>query len=187
MKISALSGVLIAASCILSVQAPANAQDLSPELRAKLPVVSLAGQAKLRFFGFAVYQASLWVSPGFSESAYEQSSFALDLAYLRDFKGADIAQRSIAEMRRQAPMTAAQEAAWEGQMRALFPNVQKGDRITGVHQPGTGAVFWSNGRLLGAVRDPVFAKLFFGIWLSAQTSEPALRRALLAQAKGAAP
>ena len=48
--------------------------------------------------------------------------------------------------------------------------------------PGTGAVFWSNGRMLGEVRDPVFARLFFGIWLSTQTSEPQLRRALLAQA-----
>lgn len=164
-----------------------QARVLPPELRDTLPVATLAGQSTMKFWGFEVYQATLWVAPGFTETAFEQSAFVLDLAYLRDFKGADIAQRSIAEMRRQAPMTAAQEAAWEGQMRALFPNVQKGDRITGVHQPGTGAVFWSNGRLLGAVRDPVFAKLFFGIWLSAQTSEPALRRALLAQAKAAAP
>ena len=32
------------------------------------------------------------------------------------------------------------------------------------------------------VRDPAFAEQFFGIWLAAQTSEPQLRRALLAQA-----
>ena len=71
-------------------------------------------------------------------------------------------------------------------MRALFPDVKKGDRITGVHQSATGAVFWSNGRLLGEVRDPQFAKLFFGIWLSPQTSQPQLRRALLAQASAPA-
>ena len=183
MKISALSGVLIAASCILSVQAPANAQDLSPELRAKLPVVSLAGQAKLRFFGFAVYQASLWVSPGFSESAYEQSSFALDLAYLRNFKGADIATRSLTEMQRQATLPAEQQTRWENQMRAIFPDVTAGDRITGVNQPGVGAAFWHNGRFIGEIRDPVFSRLFFGIWLATKTSEPALRLALLAQAK----
>jgi hypothetical protein len=90
-------------------------------------------------------------------------------------------------MRRQAAMTPAQEAAWEGQMRALFPDVKPGDRITGVNLPATGAVFWSNGRLLGEVQDTQFAKLFFGIWLSPQTSEPQLRRALLAQAKPIAP
>jgi hypothetical protein len=167
-----------------------QAQPLPQELRAALPAASLSGQARFTYWGFEVYQATLWVAPGFAASAYEQSLFALELAYLRDFKGADIAKRSIAEMRRQAtltPMTPAQEAAWENQMRALFPDVTTGDRLTGVNQPGTGVVFWSNGRLLGEVRDPLFAKLFFGIWLSPQTSEPQLRRALLAQDKPGAP
>jgi len=77
-------------------------------------------------------------------------------------------------------------------MRALFPDVKAGDVITGVHQPAMGVVFWCNGRLLGEVRDPLFARLFFGIWLSPQTSEPQLRSALLALEKtpgpgGAAP
>ena len=107
--------------------------------------------------------------------------------YLRDFTGADIAKRSLAEMRRQTPLTLAQESTWEHQMRALFPDVKAGDRITGLNQPATGAVFWRNGRLLGEVRDPVFARQFFGIWLSPQTSEPQLRRALLAPASTSAP
>jgi len=98
----------------------------------------------MRFWGFEVYQASLWVTPGFSAAGYAQSPFALELTYLRDFKGADIAKRSIAEMRRQAPLSSAQESAWETQMRTLFPDVKIGDRITGVHQPGLGAVFWHN-------------------------------------------
>ena len=176
--------MVAAAACLHGLAA--QAQALPQELRASLPTASLSGQARFKFWGFEVYQATLWVAPGFSAPAYDQSPFALELAYLRDFKGADIARRSIAEMRRQAPvtpMTAAQEAAWKTQMRALFPDVKDGDRITGVNQPGTGAVFWSNGRLLGEVRDPLFAKLFFGIWLSPQTSEPPLRRALLAQDK----
>jgi hypothetical protein len=169
-----------------------QAQPLPQELRSILPVASLSGQTRLKFWGFEVYQATLWVAPGFSPEAYEQSPFALELAYLREFKGADIAKRSIAEMRRQTPMTPAQETLWDSQMRALFPDVNPGDRITGVHQPATGVAFWRNGRLLGEVRDPMFAKLFFGIWLSPQTSEPQMRRALLAQAKspaspGAAP
>jgi hypothetical protein len=39
--------------------------------------------------------------------------------------------------------------------------------------------FLLNGRPLGEVRDPDFARVFFGIWLSPRTSEPALREALL--------
>lgn len=177
---------LCAASLCLPLTA-LQAQALPPELQPSLPGAGLAGQATLRVWGLEIYQATLWVGPGFSEAAYAQTPFALELAYRRAFKGADIAERSIAEMRRQAPLTPAQASDWEQQMRALFPDVQRGDRITGVHQPATGAVFWLNGRLLGEVRDPVFAQRFFGIWLSPQSSEPQLRRALLAQARAPTP
>ena len=64
-------------------------------------------------------------------------------------------------------------------MKQLFPDVQAGDRITGVHRPGVGARFHVNGRLAGEVRDADFARLFFAIWLSPRTSEPQLRAALL--------
>ena len=185
MRSIAACAVLAGATGLFGLQV--QAQSLPQELRPAVPAAALAGQAKMTFWGFDVYQATLWVAPGFVEGSYEQSPFALELSYLRDLKGADIARRSLAEMRRQAPMTPAQETTWEGQMRALFPDVKTGDRITGVNQPATGAVFWSNGRLLGEVRDPAFARQFFGIWLAAQTSEPQLRRALLAQAKSTAP
>jgi len=160
---------------------------VAPELHPALPDATLAGQATLTFWGFEVYRASLWVAPGFAASSFEQSPFALELAYLRDFKGADIARRSIAEMQRQSPMTPAQAAAWEKQMQTLFPDIKTGDRLSGVNQPGIGAEFWHNGRWLGAVRDSAFARQFFGIWLSPTTSEPPLRRALLAQVKRNAP
>ena len=68
-------------------------------------------------------------------------------------------------------------------MRAVFPDVKAGDRITGIHQPGVGAVFLRNGRSLGSIADPAFAKIFFGIWLSEQTSEPAMRTALISRAQ----
>ncbi len=184
MKLIANFVVLTGAGCLFGIQTQAN--PLPQEWRATLPIATLSGQAKMTFLGFEVYQATLWVAPGFVDTAYDQSAFALELAYLRDFKGAEIARRSIAEMRRQAPLGAALQARWENQMQSLFPDVKAGDRITGVHQPGSGAVFWCNGRLLGDTRDPAFAKLFFGIWLAPQTSAPLLRQALLAQAKARA-
>lgn len=159
-----------------------QAKALPPELYPAVPGATLSGQATMTFWGFDVYQATLWVAPGFAAAAYERSPFALELLYLRDFKGVDIARRSIAEMRRQSPMTLTQETAWESQMRTLFPDVMAGDRITGVHQPATGAMFWSNGRWLGELRDPDFSRRFFGIWLAGETSDPQLRRALLKRA-----
>lgn len=179
MKPLARQALLTGAAGLLSLQVWANT--LPAELRAVLPTAALAGQAKLTFWGFEVYQASLWVAPGFSASSYADHGFALELAYLRDFSGADIAKRSLDEMARQAPLRADQATRWGEQMRALFPDVKAGERLTGVHQPGVGARFVFNGQPLGEIADPEFARLFFGIWLSPQTSEPKLRLALLQQ------
>lgn len=173
----AAPAALLLALCLLGGQA--RAQSLPPELQTTLPQAALSGQATMVFWGFDVYQARLWVTPGFADTAYAQSPFALELRYQRSFKGADIAKRSLSEMRRQGPMDDAQAQRWEAAMQALFPDVKAGDRITGVHQPQTGAQFWNNGRWLGEVRDLEFSKRFFGIWLSAQTSEPQLRQSLL--------
>jgi hypothetical protein len=181
MKNIAVCAVFAASTALFGAKLHAQAQ--APTAVAVLPASVLAGQAKMTVWGFDVYQAALWVEPGFVGTAYAQGSFALELTYLRDFTAADIAQRSLAEMRRQANLAPQDVQRWEGRLRALLPDVKAGDRITGVHQPGRGAAFWGNGRLLGELADPEFARLFFGIWLAPQTSEPALRRALL----GAAP
>ncbi|HSQ73412.1 MAG TPA: chalcone isomerase family protein, partial [Rubrivivax sp.] len=85
----------------------------------------------------------------------------------------------LKEMRRQAEIDADTGANWLAEMTRIFPDVNAGDRITGFHRPGTGARFFVNGRLRGEVLDADFARLFFGIWLSPRTSEPALREALL--------
>jgi len=160
---------------------PALAGSLPAELRGTLPVAALSGQATLRFWGFEVYLASLWVAPGFSASRYFDHGFALELVYLRDFSGADIAKRSLAEMARQTAIGPDQARRWGEQMGALFPDVKAGDRLTGIHLPGVGVRFVFNGQPLGEMFDAEFARLFFGIWLSPQTSEPKLRLALLPQ------
>lgn len=105
----------------------------------------------------------------------------MDLHYLRNFRGRDIAERSIAEMRRLGSFSEAQAQRWLLAMQAVFPDVAAGDRLTGVHLPGRGAQFYANGEPTGEIADPEFARLFFGIWLSEQTSAPKLRLALLGQ------
>lgn len=141
----------------------------------------LAGSAKLRFWGFDIYQATLWVRPGFQAPDFARHSFALELDYLRDFTSAAIAARSIEEMRRIGHFSDAKGEEWQAALRSALPDVRKGDRIAGLHIPGVGARFLLNGKPFGEVRDPEFSSLFFGIWLAPGTSEPAMRQSLLAQ------
>lgn len=145
-----------------------------------------AGRGAYTWWGFDIYRASLWVAPGFDAAALPRQRFALELQYERNFQGRDIAQRSIEEMRRIGPFSDAQARAWLQAMQTVFPDVVPGDRLRGVNLPGQGAQFFHNGRAVGEIADPEFARLFFGIWLSEQTSAPALRQALLAPLTAAA-
>jgi hypothetical protein len=177
---------LLAGAAALCLPPAARATAAEPTTGAALQAKQLLGQARLRVWGFEVYDARLWAGPGFDPQRYEQHRFALELGYLRSFKGRAIAERSIDEMRGLAPISPDEAARWLGAMGGLFPDVQRGDRITGVHVPGTGARFYLNDRLLGEVADEAFSRLFFGIWLSPRTSQPAMRATLL-QAAASAP
>ena len=158
------------------------AEDLRAELKDLLPQNRLMGKSRLTVWGFEVYDARLWAPPGFKADNLTAQPFALELAYLRDFANTDVAERSIKEMRRSAAISEAQAKAWIAEMLRVIPDVKKGDRVTGVHRPGGGALFLVNGKPSGEIRDAEFARLFFGIWLSPKTSEPKLRSALLAGA-----
>lgn len=149
-------------------------------MRRLLPSASAAGQGRLTYWGFEVYDASLWVAPGFRRSDFAGHAFALELSYLRAFTAADIARRSIQEMARAGGLDAAQAAQWRAALQGALRDVRGGDRLTGVHKPGHGAVFLFNDKPVGEVPDAQFARLFFAIWLGEHTSEPALRQALLA-------
>jgi hypothetical protein len=153
-----------------------------PELRTELPQGRLMGRGRLTVWGFQVYDATLWANPGFTSASVDSQPLALELRYLRNFDSQDIAERSIAEMRRSASINDDQARQWVAAMVKAVPDVKKGDRVMGIHRPGAGAWFWTNGKATGEVRDAEFAKLFFGIWLSPNTSEPAVRKALLAGA-----
>jgi Chalcone isomerase-like len=137
------------------------------------------GSARLTVWGFQVYDARLWAPTDFTADDYERSSFALEITYLRSFDSGVIADRSLKEMRGIGSMSEQQAAQWLAQMRKVFPSIAKGDRLVGMHKPGEGASFSMNGKPAGDIRDPEFARLFFGVWLSPQTSAPQLRRELL--------
>ena len=173
--VGALAGEVRAQST--TVTSP-NAAFSRPEVTGLGGVVPTA-PVRLRVWGFEVYDARLWTPVGFRHGSYTQFPFALELQYLRKLEGAAIASRSIDEMRRVGAFSDAQAQSWLAAMRELFPDVAAGDRITGVNLPGMGAEFWVNGQRVGVVKDPAFARLFFGIWLDERTSEPKMRAQLL--------
>jgi hypothetical protein len=73
------------------------AQSTAPEaphvLRTALPEARPAGAIRFTSWGFDIYDASLWVAPGFKAEQWSQRPLALELHYLRAFDGDDIARR----------------------------------------------------------------------------------------------
>ena len=175
--------LLAATGLRLAGIARGQATSAPAEVQAALPQARLQGRGLLRFLGLRVYQARLWAGANAVAADWAAVPFALELEYARELKGADIAERSLKEMRRQGEITPVVAQRWLALMQQLFPDVKEGDRITGVHQPGQGARFFLNGRARGApVGDEDFARVFFGIWLSPRSSEPDLRAALIGPA-----
>lgn len=152
-----------------------------------LPVATLWGQGQLRFLGLRIYDARLWAGPRFEAANFGAHPLALELTYHRAFTGAAIAQRSIEEIERQGDLAPAQAQRWQQALAAVLPDVQPGERLTGLYQPGQGMRLWRGQQALRSIDDAELARRFFGIWLSLRTSEPGLRSALLARKPGAGP
>lgn len=155
------------------------------ELAADLPQPRLQGSGRLRFMGLRIYDIRLWAGASPVGAQFADMPLALEIEYARSLGGAQIAERSLVEMRRQAEPAGDTAERWLAAMKKVFPDVREGDRITGVNLPGQGVRFFHNGALRGDVPDIEFARLFFGIWLSPRTSEPALRKTLLGAGHGA--
>jgi hypothetical protein len=171
---------LLLAALPVAALASRAPQALPPELKTELQGARLLGEARLRYLGLHVYDIRLWGEADFSVRDLPGSPLALELEYARPLEGKAIAERSLKEMQGLDSIDAALAERWLQQMRQIFPDVKKGDRITGVQRPGEAARFFVNGQPRGEVRDAEFMRLFFGIWLSPRTSQPRLREALLA-------
>lgn len=174
-----LCGLGIAAT----LPALAGPTSLPAAVAADMPGARLAGEGSFRWMGLKIYDAVLWVGhSGLDPATPFAHGFALDLAYARNLEGRKIAQASSEQIEKLGEGSADQRAAWARHMEQLFPDVTEGSHITGVYLPGRGANFYRDGKRLGEITDPDFARAFFSIWLDPRTSAPDLRTALLRNA-----
>lgn len=141
-----------------------------------VPQAEKVGQGRLTYMFWDVYDAALYAPGG---AWQEGRPFALQLSYLRELEGKKIADRSVEEMRNQGFNDEVKLATWHAQMKNIFPDVDKGIILTGVHTKTGEAVFYLDKTEIGRINDPEFSKAFFNIWLSEKTSAPDLRRKLL--------
>ena len=164
---------------LLALVIPFGAQAIPPLPEAvigKSPELRPVGEGRLRWLGLHIYDAALWTG---ESSVSLRSEFALDIRYARNIPARRLVGTSAKEMRRLGFGDAAQREQWSREMARVFPDISKGDRLTGVNRPGIGAEFYHNGRFVGLVEDVEFSDAFFSIWLDPRTREPGLRESLI--------
>lgn len=167
-----LAALLVTASLTVG----GHAQAEKPAWEVFLPKADEVGTGQFRWWGFLVYDASLWAPIG----QYKPGGpFALSLRYAREISRADIVDASIDQMR-DLGLPIERHPEWRQKLNQVMASVKPGDTLTGVYTPGQGAVFFHNDQLTGQV-DERLARAFFAIWLDPKTSEPELRQALLGE------
>lgn len=158
--------------------AAAQAQSLPAEAAKGISDLRPVGEGRLRWLGFHVYDAKLWAEDGRADFA---GPLVLAIRYARALPGTAIAERSHGEIARLGFGSDRERSRWAERMRELFPDVRDGDELASAYLPGHGARFYVNGRPLGEVSDPAFARAFFAIWLDPRTSAKDLRAQLLGE------
>ena len=142
----------------------------------QIPDAKVVGEGKLSLVFWDIYDATLYAPNGKLNLA---KSFALSIRYKQEIDGRDIADRSVQEIRKQGYQDEIRLAAWNSQLKAIFPNVQDGTVLSALFVPGDKTVFYAGDKQIGVIADAEFARLFSDIWIGVNTSEPQLRRKLL--------
>ncbi|MFP4098777.1 MAG: chalcone isomerase family protein [Alphaproteobacteria bacterium] len=145
-------------------------------IKQHVPDAQLVGQGRLSFLIWNIYDAQLYAPQG----RWEQGKpLALKLSYLRSITGKEITDSSIKEIRNQGINDQQKLDRWYMQMGEIFPDVEKGEVLTGIYTNSGETIFYKDTKEIGRISKPAFGKAFFGIWLGEETSAPRLRRQLL--------
>jgi hypothetical protein len=143
-----------------------------------VPHAAEVGHGRMTFLAWKLYDATLYAPGGNYD---ENKPFALVLSYLHAFKGDDIANQSISEMKRLGLSDVSKIDKWRAEMKDIFPDVSAGDEITGVYIPGGATIFCQGQDALGVIKDPMFGRNFFGIWLDEKSKSATLRQSILGE------
>lgn len=167
--------LLLTSLCLIAVLAikPAHATE---HIQSYIPNAEKVGEGRLTYLFWEIYDATLYASEG---AWQEGEPLALKLSYLRNLEGKKIADRSVEEMRKQGITNEVALATWHSQMRNIFPDVNEGISLTGILTQTGDTIFYKDNTEIGRIRDPLFSRSFFNIWLSEKTSAPDLRLKLL--------
>ena len=144
--------------------------------RTRLQSPTIIGEGTLKIFLWEVYDIRL-LSDGGPFSWHDD--FVLEFVYKRDLTKDEVIEASIKEMRRQKNITDSQIERWQKYLQQGIKSVQPATKAALFWTDKGTITYYYEGKTPVTIKDAAFARAFINIWLGADTSEPALRKALL--------
>lgn len=140
------------------------------EVQTVLPGAQKTGEASYHLLGIHLFDAEAYAPDG--DFSWERP-FALTLRYEHSARQSTLVNRSMREMSQRGGGNAQTLAPLRAQLERCFPNIARGDRVTGVSTGANTARFYYNGAQRCEVNWPGFRRAFFGIWLDGRDGRAA--------------
>ena len=168
-SISRLTSIL---TLMLVLGTPAMGQSLNST---DASTMELVGEARLKVLLWPIYDSRLYTTDGSYSPG--QRPLRFEIKYLRDIRAADLVARTEQEWVGLGKSGDLYEE-WLDQLAGLWPDISEDDTLVLEIDEQERSTFYFNGRSLGAIDETGFGESFLDIWLSPDTSRPALRSAL---------
>lgn len=139
----------------------------------------MVGAGELRWFGFPIYDASLWTSNGRHAGFTAGETVALSLWYRRSFTRDELLKVTETAWRKLGQVDPTQRERWLAELRNFWTDVVPGQNVTTVVLPGGPTRFYDERSRFGQVEDPAFGPAFLSIWLDPRSVVSDLRIRLL--------
>lgn len=137
------------------------------------------GSAKFSVLFWDIYQSRLLTSDGRPPFSNHCQQALFEIHYLRDISQQELVENTISQWRHLA-LNESDYIDFVPLLESIWPDIKAGDELAMLSGAGT-TVFYLNQQSIGMIENQYFAKLFLGIWLDENTSEPKLRRQLLGE------
>lgn len=137
--------------------------------------MKLVGKARFTVLFWDIYDSTLYSPSG--EFNDDTDEFVLNITYLKDINNKDLLDRTVEQWKHLGLPKSAYQPYLKN-LLTLWPDIYEGDSLT-MHVDNQGTRFYHNQSLTGSITDLGFGQMFASIWLSPNTSQPAIRAQLL--------
>jgi hypothetical protein len=141
--------------------------------------LQLVGEGSMTWFGFTLYDASLWTATGKYDQFQNDLPIALHITYDKNIAATKLAETTVEEWERLEFFDPQSRNKWGHKLSTIWPDVKPGDSITTLVTNEKHTIFYANDVLIGRINDENFSYALISIWLHPNTTAPTLRANLI--------